>query len=236
MDEIKAYLAAGGKITVLPEVTPKKIFTGSEARDELVRQLQLGDKSLEDLLPIFGDESTIDNAFRAVRRKAPIYRNGDYFSLVAMPASEVSEFGQRTYSEAKIIRLISSHLLKNHIVLANNINWSGYECDLLAISPRLRAIEFEIKTSRKDFLKDAKKAKWHSNLPVHKHYYVLTQSAYSADLLGCRPCDKSGILLVTDNGSLRNIKKAVAISQDHMKMKDFFNVVRLINQRHWRNR
>ncbi len=231
MKELEAFLAAGGTITVLPEVTPI-IFKGSSARDELVRQLQLGDKSIEDLLPIFGDERTIINAYKAVQRKATIFKNGDWFSLVAPP--NTNQVIERTYNEAKISHLIANFMLKNHIVLANNVHWTGYECDLLAITPSFKAIEFEIKTSRKDFLRDVSKDKWQKSLSVHKHYYVITENAYSSDLLDKRPCQKSGIVILKDDNRLETIVKAQIINPNHMKKQEFFNVMRLINNRHWR--
>lgn len=231
MKELEAFLAAGGTITVLPEVTPVR-FKGN-ARDELVRQLQMGDKSIEDLLPIFGDERTILNAYRAIQRKATVFKSGNWFSLVAPPNTH--QIIEKTNNEAKIRYLIARFMLKNHIVLANNVHWTGYECDLLAITPSFKAIEFEIKSSRQDFLKDANKSKWLKPLSVYKHYYVITENAYSPDLLDKRPCQNSGIIVIKNNNRLETIIKAQTINPNPMKRREFFNVVRLINQRHWRS-
>lgn len=49
---------------------------------------------------------------------------------------------------------------RRSLVVVPNCNWTGYECDLLVVTPDLRIIDVEIKISRADLKADAKKYKW----------------------------------------------------------------------------
>ncbi|MDH2239117.1 hypothetical protein N5K27_22670 [Pigmentiphaga sp. GD03639] len=49
---------------------------------------------------------------------------------------------------------------RKYLVMVPNCNWTGYECDLLAVTENLRLIDVEIKISRADLRADAKKDKW----------------------------------------------------------------------------
>lgn len=85
--EIEAWLAKGNAITALPEVKPL-VYHGN-AKHEMVRQLQHGDKSLDDLMAVLGDERTVMNAYKALRRQhANIFKVGDMFSLGCSPTTE----------------------------------------------------------------------------------------------------------------------------------------------------
>lgn len=49
---------------------------------------------------------------------------------------------------------------RRSLVVVPNCNWTGYECDLLVVTPDLRIIDVEIKISRADLKADAAKYKW----------------------------------------------------------------------------
>lgn len=66
-----------------------------------------------------------------------------------------------TWSEHSIARAISLQTLaKKCVVLVDNCNWTGYECDVLGVTNDLRIIDVEVKISRADLKADAKKDKW----------------------------------------------------------------------------
>lgn len=49
---------------------------------------------------------------------------------------------------------------RKYLVMVPNCNWTGNECDLLALDEKLRVIDIEIKISRADLKADAGKYKW----------------------------------------------------------------------------
>lgn len=66
-----------------------------------------------------------------------------------------------SWSEYKIARAIALQTLaRKCVVLADNCNWTGYECDVLGVTTDLRIIDVEVKISRADLKADAKKDKW----------------------------------------------------------------------------
>lgn len=80
-------------------------------------------------------------------------------------------------------------LAKKCLVLVDNCQWTGHECDVLAVTQDLRIIDVEIKISRADLKIDARKDKWWHYQPwgrprserqprlwphrVWKHYYAM---------------------------------------------------------------
>ena len=100
-----------------------------------------------------------------------------------------------SWSANKIAAAISRQILQRKcIVLVDNCNWTGYECDILGVTTDRRIIDIEVKISRADLKADAKKTKWweqnylrnpdtgrfdrskhHRDHPpkVWKHYYAL---------------------------------------------------------------
>jgi len=48
-------------------------------------------------------------------------------------------------------------LARRCVVLVDNCNWTGHECDVLGVTTDLRIIDVEIKISRADFRADAAK-------------------------------------------------------------------------------
>jgi hypothetical protein len=60
-----------------------------------------------------------------------------------------------------IARAISLQTLaRKCVVLVDNCNWTGHECDVLGVTTDLRIIDVEVKISRADLKVDAKKDKW----------------------------------------------------------------------------
>jgi hypothetical protein len=126
------------------------------------------------------------------------------------------------WSEGMIARAISLQTLaRKCVVLVDNCNWTGHECDVLGVTTDLRIIDVEIKISRSDLKADAKKDKWwqwvgeaghlgsisryfgnHSKIArthppkVWKHYYALPKEIWKPELLDFLPSQDSGVLLL----------------------------------------
>lgn len=65
------------------------------------------------------------------------------------------------WSEHTIARAIATQTLaKKCVVLVDNCNWTGHECDVLAVTTDLRIVDVEVKISQADLKADAKKNKW----------------------------------------------------------------------------
>lgn len=65
------------------------------------------------------------------------------------------------WNEHNIARAIALQTLaKKCVVLVDNCNWTGHECDVLGVTTDLRIIDVEVKISRSDLKADAKKGKW----------------------------------------------------------------------------
>lgn len=121
------------------------------------------------------------------------------------------------WNEHTIARAISIQLLQRKcIVMVPNCNWTGHECDVLAVTTDLRIIDIEVKISRGDLKADAAKDKWWHHQTwqqrldgapraglqwprkVWKHYYALPADIWCDDLLGFLPSQRSGILLLRE--------------------------------------
>ncbi len=116
-------------------------------------------------------------------------------------------------------------LAKKCVVLVDNCNWTGHECDVLGVTTDLRIIDVEVKISRADLRADARKDKWWRFLTygeaqqrgidtrrwnpwehreprdwpvkVWKHYYALPAEIWTDDLLAALPSPASGVLLLS---------------------------------------
>lgn len=65
------------------------------------------------------------------------------------------------WNESLIAGLIARQVMqRKYLVVVDRCNWTGHECDLLAVTHDLRLIDIEIKISRADLKADAKKDKW----------------------------------------------------------------------------
>lgn len=131
------------------------------------------------------------------------------------------------WTEHTIARAIALQTLaRKCVVLVDNCNWTGHECDVLAVTTDLRIIDVEVKISRADLKADAKKAKWWHRLgyaeasaaglhkagdrwdpyahksavshprKVWKHYYALPKDIWTPELLDCLPSPASGVILM----------------------------------------
>lgn len=117
-------------------------------------------------------------------------------------------------------------LARKCVVLVDNCNFTGHECDVLGVTDDLRIIDVEVKISRSDLKADAKKDKWWHRLTyaekveagidpqdrdawwnagravewprkVWKHYYAMPAEIWKPELLECLPSPKSGVLLLS---------------------------------------
>lgn len=121
------------------------------------------------------------------------------------------------WNERAIARAISLQTLaRKCVVLVDNCNWTGHECDVLGVTTDLRIIDVEVKISRADLKADANKDKWWMrrgwydiqgpecvNLhppKVWKHYYALPADIWKPELLECLPSPASGVLLLRQGG------------------------------------
>lgn len=131
------------------------------------------------------------------------------------------------WSEGRIARAIALQTLaKKCVVLVDRCNWTGHECDVLAVTTDLRIIDVEVKISRADFKVDARKDKWWHRFgsvhtgqvdergrsvyrtpePVHrpwpprvwKHYVAMPRELWDDSLFEFMPSPKSGLLLVSE--------------------------------------
>jgi hypothetical protein len=103
------------------------------------------------------------------------------------------------------------------LLLLPNCNWTGHECDLLAVTENLRIIDIEIKISVADLKADARKDKWYHHWDakldgpyVHgykrrqrewprkawKHYYCVPRDIWRPELEAALPSAASGVLTV----------------------------------------
>ena len=131
-----------------------------------------------------------------------------------------------TWTEEKIARVLSTSIFENkYVMTVPNCNWTGYECDLFAVTETLKIIDFEIKITRSDLKSDAKKDKWWDRKwvcdrtdptnqkdykfveksmthprKVWKHYYVMPSEIWSDDLYTAIP-ECSGVILLKDGQS-----------------------------------
>lgn len=124
------------------------------------------------------------------------------------------------WNERSIARAISLQTLaRKCVVLVDNCNWTGHECDVLAVTTDLRIIDVEVKISRADLKADASKDKWWHRYgwqswqkeppqsaprqwppKVWKHYYAMPADIWRPELLACLPSSASGVLLLRQGG------------------------------------
>jgi hypothetical protein len=163
------------------------------------------------------------------------------------------------WSEGQITRAIAMQTLaKKCVVLVDRCNWTGYECDVLAVTTDLLIIDVEVKISRADFKADAAKDKWwhrpswawkeprppalHREWPpkVWKHYVAMPRELWTDALFDFMPSPKSGLLLVSEQrGSATPV--AVTCARRAVPNKDAgrltpaqaVDIARLANLRMW---
>lgn len=136
-----------------------------------------------------------------------------------MSAVAIEADKRRTpWSEGVIARAVATQTLaKKCVVLVDRCNWTGHECDVLAVTTDLRIIDVEVKISRSDFRADAAKDKWwhrpgwgcnqprpeavHRDWPprVWKHYVAMPAALWDDSLFTAMPSPASGLLLVREH-------------------------------------
>lgn len=135
------------------------------------------------------------------------------------------------WTEELIARAIALQTLaRKCVVLVDNCQWTGHECDVLGVTTDLRVIDVEVKVSRADLKSDAAKDKWWHRLSyceaeelgllepgkpwdawahktarphppkVWKHYYAMPKDIWRPELLDYLPSSASGILLLSKQG------------------------------------
>ena len=161
------------------------------------------------------------------------------------------------WSEGKIARAIALQTLaRKCVVLVDNCNWTGHECDVLAVTTDLRIIDVEVKISRADLKADAKKDKWWHRLgwsPLHgpeaprkhppkvwKHYYAMPADIWKPELLDCLPSPASGVLLLREQRNSTTplavyVERRATPAKDAYRLKpeQVMDIARLANLRMW---
>lgn len=165
------------------------------------------------------------------------------------------------WTEATIARHVATQTLaKKCVVLVDRCNWTGNECDVLAVTTDLRIIDVEVKISRSDFKADAHKDKWwhrfggrydaatqkYIETPpapkewpnrVWKHYYAMPADVWKDALMEFMPSPRSGLLLLTERDGVVRVKcerRATPNRQAlRIKPESVMDIARLANLRMW---
>ncbi|MBU0601112.1 MAG: hypothetical protein KKD25_01765 [Gammaproteobacteria bacterium] len=168
------------------------------------------------------------------------------------------------WSEYSIARAIALQTLARRcVVLVDNCNWTGHECDVLGVTTDLRIIDVEVKISRADLKADARKDKWwhrqygewiaserrqevtvtpRAHPPkVWKHYYALPADIWRDDLFAALPSTASGVLLLRESRNpgdlspvIKCIRRATPARDAHkLTPAQVMNIARLANLRMW---
>jgi len=166
-----------------------------------------------------------------------------------------------SWSEGKIARMLARNTFSADLCVLPNCNWTGYEIDLLVVTPNRRIIDVEIKISRADLKADAKKDKWWYHPPrvwnpdpqryvkpeaqpkawptmTWKHYYAMPKDIWREDFLSLvQPI--SGVLLVSEsksyaNGLVECVKRAKpCATAPQMNEDQIVRIARLTSLRMW---
>lgn len=161
------------------------------------------------------------------------------------------------WNEGMIARAISLQTLaRKCVVLVDNCNWTGHECDVLGVTTDLRIIDVEVKISRADLKKDAAKDKWwlrqgwrwdqdrpppvaREHPPkVWKHYFAVPKEIWTPDLLEFLPSKASGILVLhgkKDGRVIVTCERRATPAKDAFRLKpeQVMDIARLANLRMW---
>jgi hypothetical protein len=167
------------------------------------------------------------------------------------------------WTEHTIARAIALQTLdRKCVVLVDNCNWTGHECDVLGVTTDLRIIDVEVKISRADLKADARKDKWWIRQWGHwlngkmvqpdpvarlhppkvwKHYYALPADIWKPELVDALPSRASGVLLLREPRNWREpavvvecLRRATP-SKDATRLKpeQVMDIARLANLRMW---
>ena len=164
------------------------------------------------------------------------------------------------WSEHMIARALALQIFqRKNLVVVNNCNWTGHECDLLIVTHDLRIIDVEVKISRADFKADAKKDKWWHRFggtyvdgkyvevsptprdwppKVWKHYYALPASIWKPEMLECINPNSGVLLLRKGKGSghlVVDVERRVRSNKDakNITAAQAVDIARLASLRMW---
>lgn len=161
------------------------------------------------------------------------------------------------WSEGIIARAIALQTLSRKcVVLVDNCNWTGYECDVLGVTTDLRIIDVEVKISRADLKADAKKDKWWRRLgwtalhgadaprvhpvKVWKHYYAMPQEIWKPELIDVLPSPASGVILMREQRNsttpvVAEVVRRATPAKDAYRLQpaQVLDIARLANLRMW---
>jgi hypothetical protein len=155
------------------------------------------------------------------------------------------------WSEDWIASAITTQVFQGkHLVVVPRCNWTGNECDLLAVTRDLRVIDIEIKISRADLKADAAKFKWVDRRTpgqprawpqkVWKHYYVMPAEVWRPELAASLPSPNSGVITLRLKG--RKLEAAIVrpakpnTKADRISAEQVLDIARLVQLRYWSTR
>jgi len=157
------------------------------------------------------------------------------------------------WTERSVGRLIVRVLFQRRVLAVPNCTWTGDECDLLVVEPRLRLIDVEIKVCRADLVADGRKDKWWRGWTwgaggrvrgarrtwpqsVWKHYYCLPAEVWSDGLLDV-VSPASGVLVIETVRAAPRIRvvRRVTANRDAKPISpaDCVDIARLAGLRMW---
>ena len=165
------------------------------------------------------------------------------------------------WTAALIARHVATQTLaRKCVVLVDNCNWTGHECDVLAVTTDLRIIDIEVKISRSDFKADAHKDKWwhrfggrydsasgkYIETPptprewpnrVWKHYFAMPADVWRDSIFEFMPSPRSGLLLLSerDGRILVKCERRSTPNKQALRIKpeSVMDIARLANLRMW---
>ena len=167
-----------------------------------------------------------------------------------------------TLNERSIATAISRQVLQRKcLLLVDNCQWTGHECDVLAVTRDLRIIDVEIKISRADLKADYGKDKWwHRGVgsfqngifvqpaptavawprKVWKHYYAMPEDIWNDDLLATLASSMSGVILVREAKPPQPVVLASVVRRakpnknaTRLSAEHVLDIARLANLRMW---
>lgn len=161
------------------------------------------------------------------------------------------------WSETSIAGAVARQILNRKcLVLVDNCQWTGHECDVLGVTMAGYVVDVEVKISRADLKADAKKSKWwhrqyswvagEQPVPiarqwparVWKHYYCMPADIWKPELLAAMASPKSGVLLLRRTKSdavIVDVERRAVANRDARKLDavEILDIARLASLRLW---
>lgn len=161
-------------------------------------------------------------------------------------------------NEKFVIKKLQLLFNNKYLLFVPNCNWTGHECDILGVTPKLKLVDLEVKLSIADFKRDIKKYKWYENEVIKengkwerkqntplthppliwKHYYVMPHEIWKKGLEEFAPSDRSGIILLNrgiTNNLVPYIERQAKPNKDCaiLNNEQVIDIARLANIRMW---